>query len=228
MDQRVRFSVMQLAACEPGEAAPALSHMPPLLRRHAGRLGRLACDVAYRALDGAAEVPVVFCSRYGEVARSVDLLTALAQGAPLSPTAFGLSVHNAAMGLFSMARKDTANCIAIAAGEESAALGAIEACGLLREGAERVLLVVADCALPEVYQQFADVDQADFAWACVVTPPGSRAISVTWDQAPAEGSQPRQGPAALDVLRFLQSRDDHMQHMQHTAGGRRWHWHRDA
>ena len=108
----------------------------------------MACDVAYRALDGAVGVPIVFCSRYGETARSVELLRSLAEHAALSPTAFSLSVHNSVAGLLSIARHDTANSIAIAAGEASAAHGVIEACGLMADGAEQVLVVVADAPLP--------------------------------------------------------------------------------
>jgi hypothetical protein len=183
----------------------------------------MVCDVAYRALDGATGIPMVLCSRYGEVGRSVDLLSALALGAELSPTSFGLSVHNAVGGLFSMARHDTANCIALAGGDESAEYGVIETCGLLSEGAERVLLLVGDCPLPAIYEPFADVEPVAFAWGCLVEPPGNDAISLAWS---AESTPVRDGlhpPAALAALRFLLSES---REQIHDTADRRWRWSR--
>jgi hypothetical protein len=82
-----------------------------MLRRRAGFLSKMALEVAYQCLGEQIDVPTVFCSRHGEAARSVDLLLDLAKGEPLSPTSFGLSVHNATGGLFSIARRDHANAL---------------------------------------------------------------------------------------------------------------------
>jgi hypothetical protein len=242
--QEVRFSLTRMAAWAPGiespaewdewargervpsgESLPALQQMPAALRRHAGPIGRLACDVAYRALDGETNVPLVFCSRYGEAARSVELLTQLARGELLSPTAFSLSVHNAAAGLLSVARRDNANSIAIAAGEASAALGVIEACGLLAEGAPRVLLVVVDQVLPEVYRVFEERQRVPFAWAALIAPPDGDPLSLAWEpvvqeDAPANGKRP---PAALEALRFLLRGDAEF---VHTVESLQWRWSR--
>ncbi|MGH7654808.1 MAG: beta-ketoacyl synthase chain length factor [Gemmatimonadaceae bacterium] len=240
----VRFSVSRVTAWAPGmetdaawqewargertlgrEGAPRLEQMPAMLRRHAGQLGRMACDVAYRALDGATGIPIVFCSRYGEVGRSVDLLSALARGTALSPTSFGLSVHNAVAGLFAMSRHDRANCVALAGGDESAEYGVVETCGLFSEGIERVLLVVGDSPLPAVYEQFADVDAAAFAWACLVEPPRADVISLSWGAAPRRERGPVGPPASMGALRFLQA--DAHEHI-HDAGDLRWRWSRHA
>ncbi len=240
----VHFSLSRITAWAPGvvtdaewqawargergiesDGEPRLEQMPPMLRRHAGRLGRLACDVAYRVLDGATGVPVVLCSRYGEVGRSVDLLGALARGTELSPTAFGLSVHNAVGGLFSMARHDTANCVALAGGDESAECGILEACGLLTEGADRVLLVIADCPLPPVYASFADVEPRAFAWGCLVETPATDALTLACEPVPAgeELHHSKDMPAALTTLRFLL---DGSRENIHDVGDRRWRWSR--
>lgn len=244
MTNTVEFSVSRLAAWAPGVATddewrewargarsidndgePRLEQMPAMLRRHAGRLGRMVCDVAYRVLDGTPDIPMVLCSRYGEVGRSVDLLSALAAGVELSPTSFGLSVHNAVGGLFSMARHDTANCVALAGGDESAEYGVVESCGLFADGATTVLLVVADCPLPPVYERYADVTPAAFAWGCLVQPPLHDAISLSWGDAPAYEEPSVQAPAALSVLRFMFSGS---REHRHVAGGRRWDWTRNA
>src|SRR5438034_61588 len=73
-----------------GESGPAVNSMPPMLRRRAGFLGRMALEVAYRCLGTRVDIPIVFSSRHGEAARSVDLLLDLANKRLLSPTSFGL------------------------------------------------------------------------------------------------------------------------------------------
>lgn len=243
---QVRFNIARLVAWAPGVATdaewtdwqsgaqsirntgePALQQMQPLLRRHAGRLGRFACSVAYDSVAGRGELPVVFSSRYGEVSRSVELLTALATREELSPASFGLSVHNAIPGLFSMARKDTANSVSLAAGDEAAEYGVLEACSLLGDGAAAVLLVVADVPLPPIYARFADTTGDAYGWACILTQAGEPALRLEWSDAHeptfadrAEPETPRM-PGALAVLPFLQG---HQHSYQRASGARGWNW----
>src|SRR4030095_12515293 len=139
-----------------GDIAAPVQAMPPMLRRRAGFLGKMALEVAYQCLGQRIDVPTVFCSRHGEASRSVDLLLDLAKGVPLSPTSFGLSVHNAAAGLFSIARLDHASSTALAAGKSSVEHAVIEACGLLAEAESEVLLVVYDLPLPQIVAAFQD------------------------------------------------------------------------
>lgn len=208
---------------------PALQQMQPLLRRHAGRLGRLACSVAYESLGDQTDVPVIFSSRFGEVGRSVDLLTALAAREELSPASFGLSVHNAIPGLFSMARKDTANSISIAAGDEAAEYGVLEACSLLADGVHSVLLIVADVPLPAIYARFADTKADAFAWAGLLTQPENAALRLEWSEALPEFVEPAELsnkpiPGALRVLPFLQG---HQRTYRRQSGTRQWNWRHD-
>ena len=150
---------------------PGVKAMPPMLRRRAGFFGKMALEVAYECLDGRTDVPVVFCSRHGEVARAVELLSDLARGEPLSPTAFSMSVHNAHVGLLTIARKDRANHIALAAGGATIEHAVIEACGLLADGAASVLLVACDAPLPELFMPFRDGVEQAHAWAWLLTAP---------------------------------------------------------
>ena len=239
---QVTFSVTRLAAWAPSlespedwsawgrgerkagrEGEPPLKQLPPLLRRHAGQLGRMVCEVAFQVLERELDVPVVYCSRHGETKRSVEMLQDLAHHAVVSPTSFSLSVHNSAAGLLAIARHDRANHIAIAAGEESAAHGVIEACALLADGAARVLLVVADSPIPDVYSAWADVEPVAFAWAAMLEPPGSSPVTVQWSDARATTHAGLRLPAALEVLRFL--RGD-TQELTHQVEAHQWRWSR--
>jgi hypothetical protein len=206
---------------------PVLAAMPPMLRRRAGFLGKMALEVAYRCLDGRRDIPAVFCSRHGEVARAVDLLGELARAEPMSPTGFGLAVHNASAGLFSIARTDRANHMALSAGAATVEHGVVEACGLLADGAPMVLLVAYDCALPAPLAHFEDCDEQPHAWAWLMTAPDADPIGLACDAAAgAEGQlAPSTEPGGLDVLRFQLSG---AARLVRQAGPQRWTWTRHA
>src|SRR6218665_170689 len=150
---------------------PALAEMPAMMRRRVDRLGRLACQVAYWC-QPAAQAPMVFASRYGDAERSLSLMGDLVRGQPLSPTGFGLSVHNAISALYSIARGHTSNTVVVAAGRASAAAALTEAAALLADGAIEVLVVCYDAPLPGSYAAFEDQPSCEYAWAWRVTKPG--------------------------------------------------------
>jgi len=246
-DNELAFSIVRHAAWAPGIASPGqwadwarepwplageeepkVAAMPAMLRRRAGFLGRMALEVAYECLGQDADVPTVFCSRHGEVARAVGLLGDLARGEPLSPTAFGLAVHNASAGLFSIARADRANHVALAAGAATLEHAVIEACGLLADGAPMVLLVACDAPLPDVLSDFEDCDEQPFAFAWAMVPAGERPVRLGWRADSASMPEPAapasNTPGALEVLRFQLGGDKLVRH----AAGKRWTWSRNA
>jgi len=205
-----------------GDAEPAVRAMPAMLRRRAGFLGKMALEVAYQCLGERTAVPTIFCSRHGEVSRSVEMLADLANGVPLSPTSFGLSVHNATGGLFSIARKDQASNIALAAGKSSIEHAVIEACGLLADGEPEVLLVVYDCPLPAIYSDFAGEEEQPHAWAWLMQAPSENMISLSWSASSGElTSDAERMPAGLEILRF-QLRQD--RELCRICDGRQWKW----
>lgn len=240
---RVLFSIASYAAWAPGveteeawrawanvnyriagDNAPPVNAMPPMLRRRAGFLGKMALEVAYQCLGQRTDVPTVFSSRHGEASRCVDLLLDRAKGVPLSPMSFGLSVHNATGGLFSIARGDHASNSGLAAGKSSVEHAVVEACGMLAEGEPVVLLVVYDCPLPAPYGVFQDCDEQPFAWAWLMRPPGDEVVSLTWSYDLAHSSPSFERlPAGLEVLRFYLRKDPIL---ERVCDSRRWLWSR--
>ena len=209
-----------------GESEPAVRAMAPMLRRRAGFLDKMALEVAYRCLGDRRDVPTIFISRHGEASRSVDLLSDLAKGLPVSPTNFGLSVHNATNGLFSIARRDRASSSALAAGPSSVEHGVIEVCGVLADGASEVLLVVYDRPLPALYAAYQDCHEQPFAWAWLMRPPSGDVYSLSWSKAEeSESVAAERWPAGLEILRFYLRRD---RSLKRICQRRRWIWSRDA
>jgi hypothetical protein len=245
----VRFSIASEAAWAPGVETPdawvkwaddsiaisggtepAVKAMAPMLRRRAGALGKMALEVAYQCLGERVAVPMVFCSRHGEVSRSVELLTDLAQGAPLSPTAFGLSVHNASAGLFTIARGDRTNNMALAGGHSTVEHAVIEACGLLADGEAQVLLVTYDNVLPALYSDFHDCDEQPHAWAWLLqasdAPGAGPAVSLAWAAADrSEVAANKRLSGGLEILRFHLRKESQL---NRVCDGRQWRWSRHA
>lgn len=195
-----------------------------MMRRRLNGLGRTALQAAFDIHAPAPDVPVVFASRLGDAARSLDLLTQLGRGEALSPTAFALSVHNAIGGLYSLIRGDHANYLAVAAGPATAAAALVEAAGLLADGAPEVLVVCCDAPLPEPYSVFEEEPSPVVAWAWRVTAPVAGEPRFTLEAAPAEAGAPAAAlPFDLDVLRFMVSGE---RQLRRVAGTTTWTWRR--
>ena len=123
---------------------PDLTFLPSLKRRRLSSLARMVVSCAWPLAEGQAPMPMVFASRHGETSRSFKLLHDLADGEPLSPTAFGLSVHNAILGLWSILRKETEEGVALSGDSDMLEHALQEARLLLAAGAPRVLVVAAE------------------------------------------------------------------------------------
>lgn len=180
------------------DAVPALSDVPPMMRRRIERLGRLACQVVSWCAPQGRACPLVFASRHGDAERSLQLLADLIRGEPLSPTSFALSVHNAIAALSSIARSDVSNVVAVAAGRETALAGLTEAVALLADGHEEVLVVCYDAPLPVPYEGFEDEPACAHAWAWRVATAGRGGLPLRLELnvAPAL-AEPVRSPATL-------------------------------
>jgi hypothetical protein len=214
------------AALPRGEARPELTEMPAMLRRRLNGLGRLAVQVAYQADAAGQALPVVLGSRHGDATRSLDLLADLARGEAVSPTAFGLSVHNAVGAMYSIARGDHANFISVAAGRASAAACLVEAAALLAEGAPEVLVVCYDAPLPGAYAAWQDEPAASYGWAWRVGParPGHARFALQAGAPTGDGAaEAAPLPFDLDVLRFFLSGAPRL---TRSAHGTAWTWSR--
>ena len=219
----------------PAEGTPALTEMPAMMRRRVDRLGRIALQASYQAHVDAPDAPVLFASRYGDLGRSVELLTQLARSEPLSPTSFSLSVHNAIGALYSIARGDASSYSAIAAGEETVEAAFTEACGLLADGVPRVMVVLYDEPVPAPWQHFSESLEFPRAWACLLAAStgadaihlgchaGARAVATP--EAP-ETPEPGGLPADLRALRFLVTGAARASRWEHPVGARHWRWER--
>lgn len=180
---------------------PVGATIPSMLRRRLNLIGRAICDML-EALDPDADDIVLHASRHGDGDRTLEMLYALNEGDPLSPARFGLSVHNATVGVYSIASGNRRSQQAIAAsGGEWTALMA-EARGYLTDDAPRVLIVFGDQPVPARFAAYApQTPSAAVALRLGTAPtPGARRLveSAFTGEAPA--------PQPLDVIDWLMGR----------------------
>lgn len=204
------------------EGQPPLAGIDPMLRRRAGRLGRLALEPLLSC--GAVDLPVVFCSRHGEAQRSVGLLRSLSAGEPLSPTEFSLAVHNAIGGLHSIASGSRVPVTAIAGGASSPAQGLIEAFAQLDDATPEVALVVYDSPLPQPYDRDDDESGVAFGWTWVLARASEGAISLSWGYDPELPDEACSEPFGLSLLRAYLAGGAH----RLSRDGVYWQWRPDA
>lgn len=208
-----------------GDAVPALGDMPSAMRRRADRLGRAALQVAYWCDDVVQpDCPLVFASRYGEMQRSLELLHQLTEREPLSPATFSMSVHNAVGALLSIARRDTGNYTAVAAGEETVEAAFAEAFGLLADGAPAVTVVYYDAPLPAPYDAFGAGEPGLHAWACRIRLSESGGYSLEPVRGRAADMCEQALSGDLAILHFLLSGT--MREHVHVTEPRAWLWRR--
>jgi hypothetical protein len=181
-----------------------LGAVPPLLRRRFSALGKGAMAAAMPLVDDIAEIPSIFASRHGDTPLSFSLLEGIARGDPMSPTSFSLAVHNAVSGLFSIVRKDTSAVTAIAAMQGLVLQTLFEAVGQLQT-CERVLCVIYDIPLPELYQQWREEPQEPFPWAVAMILGNHQgdAFRLQTIARDAAGEAPEFDFEALGLLRLL-------------------------
>ena len=178
-------------SCRQGPEPP----LPAMLRRRLDATGRAVSDVL-TLLDPEQTYPIVHASRHGDVKSSLAMLQALAANEPLSPAKFSMSVHNAVLGVHSIARNNTRSMQALSAcGEELDAM-LLEAAGYLLEGHEAVLAIFSDGAMPDAFQAQG---VGSSGASCV----GLRLSLRHGRQLKAEATGERAEPTALDVARWL-------------------------
>src|SRR5690606_26101529 len=199
-------------------------------RRRLSRVGKLAVAVATEASAGAdpATLPIVWASRYGDAQRSLDMIGTHANGDPISPTAFTVSVHNGIGAQYSIARGVTQNASSMSAGLSTPAAGMLEAVALLADGHDQALLVHYDAPLPGAYEQFQDSSMAEYAWAVRIS--GAKrgephfTLQIQPDETAIKNGVVSRLPPGLQILWFLLS-DTHTLTQRHHQCT--WIWSRE-
>lgn len=145
---------------------------------------------------------VVYSSRHGELVRNYNILHALATGTDVSPTDFTMSVHNAAVGSFTISSGAQIPSTSVSAGHDSFCQGLFEVLALFAQGIGKVLMVYFDTRLPEAYLPYLPEDVAGCAYAhaiaMVLTPGDGFTFTIEENGGRGAGEMPQE-------LAFLKS-----------------------
>ena len=126
--------------------------LKPAWKRRLDLYGRAAAEVLGRTLRTNDNPLIVFASQHGNIERTVKLLHQVITEEALSPADFGMSVHNALVGIASINWSITESHTAVAAGQESLLAGITEAICQVNDVNGPVILCYIDLPLPDVYK----------------------------------------------------------------------------
>ena len=180
-----------------GEGSPVVEGMQAMNRRRLKQLGKLALDPAYRLPP--TDNPIIFSNQFGDLTRSYELLKELTETGAISPQSFGLSVHNAIPGLYTIDKKLHSNVTALAS-TDGVMSALIEALGLFAQGETSVRIIVVENAVQPEYKNYCDYVDESYGFAMDVTPGGNLQLAFS---ASANNQAKPVLPSNLNIFRFL-------------------------
>lgn len=197
---------------------------PAILRRRVTSIGRQALNVAWQ-LPQAANARLILSSHHGEFSRTLSLLESATNQTELSPADFTLSVHNALIGLLSIAHNNRQGHTAISAGPDSFCFGLVEAIACLKENPEEpVVLIHFDEPLPGSFAEFNRPNDQPVALALALTSTGKNEL-IEVDFETMQGAIKTPPSHAQDFINFLTS---NATEAVSTNADRQWRWKRNV
>ena len=152
---------------EDADELPSLKQIPAMQRRRLSRFAKLTMHCVLEVLaDEDNEIHCVFSSRHGDLHKTSKLIEDVAATNDLSPTHFGLSVHNAVAGLYSIFANNKQAMTAISAGEDSLLMALVDAYAKLEsQNLDQILVVYTDEVVPDKYQAYVPATEKTIAIA---------------------------------------------------------------
>jgi hypothetical protein len=149
---------------------PALKEIPAMQRRRLSRFAKLTMQCVLDVIsDETADLPCIFSSRHGDLHKTSKLIEDVAQKSDLSPTHFGLSVHNAVAGLYSIFANNKQPMTATSAGEDSFLMALVDGYAKLKsQNLDKILIVYTDEVVPEKYRQYVSDNEKTMSIALIL------------------------------------------------------------
>jgi len=193
----------------PEDDLPPLKQIPPMQRRRLSQFAKLTFHCILESLgDNLSDIPCVFSSRHGDLHKTAKLIEDVATKSDLSPTNFGLSVHNAVAGLYSIFAKNKQAMTAISAGQDSLMMAIVDAYAKLEsQNLDQVLVVYTDQIVPEQYNQFVSDKEQTLAIAFVLSkaqPDSSMSLSF---EPQTTNHQEDESFQTLEFLKFIHGKN---------------------
>jgi hypothetical protein len=121
--------------------------------RRLSDLTKSSVDLALRLTHDTLVDHVVFSSRHGELVNATKLLEMIGKNEVLSPMLFSQSVHNAAIGSYTLLKKNHAATTSLGGGKNSFMMGLVSCAIYLKENPHaQVLYIAADERVPATFE----------------------------------------------------------------------------
>lgn len=126
--------------------------IPMMVARRMSIPSKVAVETALWLVERNLDIDAaVFVSRHGEVERTYNIVSDLANQKDISPTGFAMSVHNTAAGLFTIEAKKSIPVSSLSAGIDGFHQGLLEVQGMFASGKKKVMLIDFDGVIPTIY-----------------------------------------------------------------------------
>lgn len=198
----------------------SLKQIPTLKRRRLNTLSKMAMHTSLRCLEKAhistSESCTVFASQHGELSRTVSIIKDMVTTQEVSPKDFSLSVHNSALGLFSIFNNNQLAGTSLAAGSNTFGYALIEAYNYLQRFSvdepspnsqpQHVLVTCFDSEIAPPFNKTQKNQHPNYSLSLLLSLNGDNAQRVSFGfNRQHSGATPHSLPLALSFFDFLQS-----------------------
>ncbi|WP_223669722.1 beta-ketoacyl synthase chain length factor [Kangiella shandongensis] len=193
-----------------------LKQIPAIKRRRLNSLSKMALHSSLMCLQKAqvepANVITVFASQHGELNRTVRIVSDMVTSQEISPKDFSLSVHNAALGLYSIFNKNKQPGTSIAANTNTFGYGLIESINFLKRFPEqKVLLTCFDLEVNQPFAQLQKVLNPSRSVSLLLSLPMQDKPSISFNFKKIEGIDDPKLPLDLAFFDFLAANNQQQQ-----------------
>ncbi|MGN0915940.1 MAG: beta-ketoacyl synthase chain length factor [Succinivibrio sp.] len=155
-------SLSDFAKIAKGELIPDVSavnqkpqKVPMMTARRLSQGCRQAVDIGMLLSQRQDIDAVIYSSMSGEIVHNHNVLVSSAKNEPCSPTDFSMSVHNTAVGNFTIISKSKIPSSSISSGMDSFFMAVLDAYTMIECGeASKVLVVDYNVDIPEFFKNF--------------------------------------------------------------------------
>lgn len=210
---------------------PDISFVPPMQRRKMSQLIKMTVSVAHdltsplagettqlsevvrgttyqeESKNNDTQIATVYSSRYGEWEQTLKQLLKYFEEHEVSPTGFGLSVHNAAIGMVSLLNKNQKSYTSIAGSEHTFDSGFIESVATLSKE-DKVLYISSNERTPDLYRGTFPENIMPLCIGMIMSrtqnTPEDIPLEITFDNKPSTYTSDYQH--ILDFISFLKNK----------------------
>lgn len=145
---------------------PKPTNVPMMTARRLSMGCRMAVSIGIELLKSHEDIDaVIYSSATGEEEHNYKVLESAAKGIDCSPTDFSMSVHNTAVGNFTILSKKKIPSSSVSAGIDSFMMALTDAYVMLSSGYKKILVVDYNVSIPPFFKNYLKKDFPDYPYS---------------------------------------------------------------